>query len=122
MGGLISLYAICEYPSVFGGAACLSTHWLGATLENNTEFREAYKAYLDLKLPKLKDAKIYFDYGTTTLDALYEPHQKVMDALMVSKGFTAKNWITKKFEVHDHSEKSWAKRLDIPIVFLLGLK
>jgi len=27
MGGLISMYAICEYPEVFGGAACLSTHW-----------------------------------------------------------------------------------------------
>ena len=29
MGGLISMYAICEYPNVFGGAACLSTHWPG---------------------------------------------------------------------------------------------
>ena len=23
MGGLISLYALCEYPEVFGGAACI---------------------------------------------------------------------------------------------------
>jgi hypothetical protein len=27
MGGLISLYAISEYPHVFGGAGCISTHW-----------------------------------------------------------------------------------------------
>jgi predicted alpha/beta superfamily hydrolase len=27
MGGLISLYALEEYPQVFGGAGCLSTHW-----------------------------------------------------------------------------------------------
>lgn len=27
MGGLMSLYAICEYPHIFGGAGCLSTHW-----------------------------------------------------------------------------------------------
>ena len=27
MGGLISAYAISEYPNIFGGAACLSTHW-----------------------------------------------------------------------------------------------
>src|SRR5208283_2194586 len=26
MGGLISLYGLCEYPDVFGGAACLSTN------------------------------------------------------------------------------------------------
>ncbi|MEI8060640.1 MAG: alpha/beta hydrolase-fold protein, partial [Ferruginibacter sp.] len=36
MGGLISMYAICEYPSVFGGAACMSTHWPGIfTMKNN---------------------------------------------------------------------------------------
>lgn len=28
MGGLISIYAISEYPDVFGGAACMSTAWL----------------------------------------------------------------------------------------------
>ena len=27
MGGMISAYAIAEYPDVFGGAACLSTDW-----------------------------------------------------------------------------------------------
>jgi enterochelin esterase-like enzyme len=27
MGGLISVYAFCKYPEVFGGAACMSTHW-----------------------------------------------------------------------------------------------
>ena len=30
MGGLISMYAVCEYPNIFGGAACISTHWPGA--------------------------------------------------------------------------------------------
>jgi predicted alpha/beta superfamily hydrolase len=27
MGGLISLYAVCEYPHVFAGAGCVSPHW-----------------------------------------------------------------------------------------------
>ena len=27
MGGLISWYAMCEYPDVFGAAICMSTHW-----------------------------------------------------------------------------------------------
>ena len=40
MGGLISMYAICEYPLVFGGAACLSTHWPGIfTMINNYSSR-----------------------------------------------------------------------------------
>ena len=36
MGGLISMYALCEYPTIFGKAACLSTHWIGfREFENN---------------------------------------------------------------------------------------
>ncbi|MDE1928894.1 MAG: alpha/beta hydrolase, partial [Burkholderiales bacterium] len=31
MGGLISLYALASYPQVYGGAACLSTHWVITT-------------------------------------------------------------------------------------------
>lgn len=27
MGGLISLYALAQYPAVFGAAGCVSTHW-----------------------------------------------------------------------------------------------
>jgi predicted alpha/beta superfamily hydrolase len=27
MGGLVSLYAISEYPEIFGGAGCSSTNW-----------------------------------------------------------------------------------------------
>ncbi len=34
MGGLISIYAFCEYPQVFGGAAGLSTHWVTAFQPN----------------------------------------------------------------------------------------
>lgn len=122
MGGLISLYALCEYPSVFGGAACLSTHWLGASLEDNTDFREAYQSYLLERLPTQKSKKIYFDYGTKTLDAFYEPHQKEIDKMMRQIAFPSKNWISRKFEGTDHSEKAWRDRLAIPIQFLLSKK
>lgn len=37
-GGLISMFAICEYPEVFGGAACLSTHWTGLYRQENNPF------------------------------------------------------------------------------------
>ncbi len=61
MGGLISLYALCEYPHVFGGAACISTHW-PLRLENNSPaFTHAMIEYLKPKLALLIDKKIYFD-------------------------------------------------------------
>jgi hypothetical protein len=50
---------------------------------------------------------------------MYPPLQKQVDAVMVAKGYSNKNWITKFFPGENHSEASWAKRLDIPLLFLL---
>ncbi len=119
MGGLISMYAICEYPDVFGGAACLSTHWSGIYQIENNPVPQAFYNYLKSNLPNPKNHKIYFDYGDKTLDALYPTLQKQVDIIMRKKGFTSKNWITKFFPGKDHSESAWRERLDIPLEFLL---
>ena len=118
MGGLISFYAICEYPKIFGGAACLSTHWVGAfTLENNPMPKEFLK-YLTEKLPSPNKHKIYFDCGDQTLDALYPDIQKKVDSIMVVKGYNSNSWLTKYFPGENHSEQAWNKRLNIPLGFL----
>jgi len=122
MGGLISMYAICEYPKVFSGAACLSTHWTGIFSANNNPIPDAFITYLKTKLPNPKNHKIYFDYGDQTLDSLYKPFQEKVDVVMKAKGFTPKNWETKFFPGENHSEKSWSKRLDIPLLFFLKNK
>ncbi len=119
MGGLISMYAICEYPTVFGGAACLSTHWPGTLEKENNPIPDAFLAYLNTHLPNPKQHKLYFDYGDQTLDAMYPPLQKKVDELLKSKGYKAKNWKTVFAKGEEHSEKSWRKRLDVPLVFLL---
>ncbi len=113
MGGLISLYAISEYPDVFGGAGCVSTHFPygdGALVE-----------YFKDKLPDPQTNKIYFDYGTETLDHNYEGYQKRMDAYGYAAGFVeGENWMSRKFQGHEHSEKAWRARVHIPLMFLLG--
>ena len=119
MGGLISLYAICEYPTIFGGAACLSTHWPGIFAVDNNPFPDVMINYLKQALPQPKGHKIYFDCGDQTLDALYLPLQKRIDQLMSVKGFKDKNWSTRFFPGENHSEKAWSKRLEIPLLFLL---
>jgi enterochelin esterase-like enzyme len=119
MGGLISMYAICEYPEVFGGAACISTHWPGTFSTQNNPIPDAFINYMDSHLPNPKTHTFYFDYGNKTLDALYPDLQKKVDVLMQKKGFLPTNWTTQFFEGKDHSEKSWSERLHIPLQFLL---
>lgn len=119
MGGLISMYAICEYPNVFSGAACLSTHWPGVFSMENNPIPDAFLRYMEQQLPDPNSHRLYFDYGTATLDSLYEPTQLRVDALLKKKGFDQKNWKTQKFPGADHSEKAWRERLDIPLLFLL---
>ena len=113
MGGLISLYALTEYPAVFGGAACLSTHWPaggGVMID-----------YLRSALPDPAGHRIYFDHGTATLDSLYPPFQRRADAVMRAAGYVeGRDWVTRVFAGAEHSERAWRVRVEQPLIFLLG--
>ena len=119
MGGLISMYAVCEYPNVFGGAACMSTHWPGTFAIDNNPIPNAFLNYMSAHLPNPKNHKMYFDYGDQTLDAIYPPLQKKVDSVMKIKGYSNANWMTKFYPGDNHSEVSWNKRFHIPLTFLL---
>lgn len=120
MGGLISMYAICEYPEVFGGAACLSTHWPGMDPKDGDMMADIFFEYMKTHLPSPKTHKFYFDYGTETLDKFYPKYASRVDKIFEDKGYDASNFRNLKFEGADHSEVSWQKRLDIPLTFLLN--
>ncbi|WP_394174458.1 alpha/beta hydrolase [Thalassotalea litorea] len=122
MGGLISAYAMLEYPSVFSGAACLSTHWPGIFTMNNNPIPLAFYQYLDGYLPSAKTHKIYFDHGDQTLDTMYPELQKEVDKIMVKNGYSDQNWQTHVYPGDAHSEDAWRKRLEVPLVFLLGIE
>ena len=125
MGGLISLYALCEYPNIFGAAVCMSTHWPLAKKElinenTNEKISVKFRDYLNVNLPEAGTHKIYFDKGTIGLDSLYKPYQLAVDKIMIKKGYTNKDWMTKEFSGEDHTENYWAGRLSIPMIFLLS--
>lgn len=112
MGGLISVYALCEHPEIFGGAGCLSTHWpaVGGKMPD----------YLATHLPCPQSHRLYFDFGTETIDAQYETYQQLVDQVLQNRGYQRNlDWMTLKFPGDDHSERSWRRRLDIPLQFLL---
>ncbi len=119
MGGLISMYAVCEYPEVFGGAACISTHWPGIMPSNNNPVPATFFSYMNANLPSSKTHTFYFDYGTETLDQYYPQYLGDIDSIFFGKGYTEKNYMNLEFEGADHSEESWNRRFDIPLTFLL---
>ncbi len=113
LGGLISLYALCEYPGVFGKAACLSTHWPAVG--------EGMLAYLEQHLPQPGQHKLYFDHGSEGLDAGYEPWQARADALLRQKGYReGKDFASWSFAGEDHTTIAWKNRVHIPLTFLFG--
>ncbi len=120
MGGLMSMYAISEYPEVFAGAACVSTHWVGAMPMPNNPYPEAIFKYMEANLPDPDTHKLYFDYGNKTLDQHYPQYAPRIDDLLEAVGYNSTNSKNLFFEGTDHSESSWNKRLDQPLTFLLG--
>ncbi len=121
LGALVSLYALAEYPDVFGGAAALSTHWPGRVGDSpDNPVPAAFLRYFEQHLPAAGRHRLYFDHGTETLDASYADRQREVDRLLRAKGYTARDWLTRTFPGAEHSENAWAARLAVPLRFLLG--
>lgn len=118
MGGLISINALCEQPQVWGGAAGLSTHWIGS-FQPNRAVPDAALAYLREKLPVAGRHRLYLDRGTAGLDALYEDAQLRVDALLEARDWKAPLFDTRVFPGADHTENDWAARLEVPLEHLL---
>lgn len=112
-GGLISAYALAEYPGVFGAAACVSTHWPAVD--------GAAARWLPGALPEPGAHRLYFDHGTETLDAGYAPFQASVDAALAARGWRpGVDVVSLAFPGADHSERSWRARAHLPLLFLLG--
>ncbi len=123
MGGLISWYALCEYPDVFGRAICLSTHWPGTSHLRYRAAPAAFQRYLSQKLPINGQHKIFFAHGTGYLDSLYGPHQQKVDGVMKKRGYVfGKNWKTVVYQGADHNETEWRKQMKDALDFIIPEK
>lgn len=118
-GAVLSVYAMSEYPQVFGGAAGLSVHWIGK-FERNAAIPMATFAYLSEHLAEPTGHRLYLDRGTETLDALYGPSFDFGGEVIRERGYSDANYMHRVFPGTDHSEKAWSERLEIPLLFLLA--
>ena len=121
-GGLISSYALCRYPEIFGGAACLSTHCTLAfpdPTQQDSAMMAAYRMYLKQHVP-VNGAKLYMDNGDQTLDANYLMAQALINDMMYESGWDSTHYMYRFFPGTAHCEDDWRARLDIPLLFLLA--
>jgi enterochelin esterase-like enzyme len=129
MGGLISLYALGEYPGVFGQAASLSIHWpLGNPLPGQgaspTTVAAAFGQWLTARRA-LNPARnrLYVDIGDQTLDAFYPPYQVPMLITLHARGWrTGRTLEARQFPGTAHNEAAWRARVETPLAFLLRLR
>ena len=126
MGGLISLYAVCEYPEVFAGGACLSTHWLGRGTQRglegvrNEELPRALSTYMRRHLPPPGHNRLWIDRGDDALDSLYEPGLKAAEAVLRERGYAEKQATTRVYPGTGHNEKAWEARLATALEFIMA--
>ena len=121
MGGLISLYALCEYPQVFGGVACLSSHLSMGHLPDGFKgdpWATGFREYVSQHLPEVNSSLIYMDHGTKDFDADYGKYQTLLDSVITARGWDKQHYMSLVFDGHGHNETCWAKRLDQPLLFL----
>ena len=116
---MISVYAMNEYPGVFGGAAGLSIAWVSRA-EPNFELPLAAFNYLQSHLAPPAGHRLYMDYGTTEMDRNFRPYQDFVDEIVRDKGYSPSNWRTLRIEGAGHNETDWSKRLGSVLDFLLS--
>jgi enterochelin esterase-like enzyme len=116
MGGLISLYALTQYPDVFGNAAAVSTHLPLAdpnwSADERSDIDAAWRTYAKEYLGPPAGRRIWFDHGTETLDAFYQPYQENLDAALTANGWQqGRDFSSKVYAGAPHEENAWAARL-----------
>ena len=131
MGGLISFHLCRTRPDRFGLGACVSTHvpYAQADLDRARGNRVASDA--DRSPLILRDIaggmtfpagpRLWFDFGTEGLDAAYAPIQAELDAWLERQGLVrGRNFVSRRFEGADHSERAWRARVGEALSFLLA--
>lgn len=126
MGGLMSFYAMAEYPEIFGQAACVSMHLALAdpTVKGDDHAAQAklaadaFRRYLATSRMKPGRNHLYIDHGTATLDGSYAPYSAEVIPMLQGLGWKGPSFMFRTFKGAEHNETAWSQRVDIPLAFL----
>jgi predicted alpha/beta superfamily hydrolase len=111
MGGHISFALVWKHSDVFSGAGCLSL----PVFKFNSDI---YKIMQSPTLPTFP-VRIYIDNGTYGNDAVYTGYNLPFVNRLRSLGFNSQNSTYLQFPYADHSEVDWARRVNVPLLWLM---
>mmetsp|Transcript_3638 Transcript_3638/g.10368 ORF Transcript_3638/g.10368 Transcript_3638/m.10368 type:complete len:398 (+) Transcript_3638:35-1228(+) len=137
MGGQASLHLLLRHPTMFGGAACLSPAFQPATIASvatsGPDLLKSKNIYIDnggddenanVRVPMFDlfdhiTPKAQWNPGYFWLDTQLQP---AIDATRATLDFHKVEYCYRKFPGGRHNEREWAKRIDLPLIHLLGKK
>lgn len=134
MGGQASLHLLLRHPTMFGGAACLSPAFQPATIASvatSGDLLKSKRLYLDnggdddnanVRVPMFDlfdhiTPKAQWNPGYFWLDSQLQP---AIDAMRATLDFNKVDYEYRKFPGGRHNEREWSKRIDLPLMHLLG--
>ena len=125
MGGLLSWYLVKNHADVFGACGCVSTHFAlsAADFSPPGQGDPTPLVQKDIAAGDVapRNARFYFDYGTEALDSTYEQDHAPVRAWLLQQGLIeGRDFVMKKFDGADHSERAWRERVQLQLEFLLG--
>ncbi len=129
MGALASIYLLCEYPQIFGGAACMSTHWIGSlnlnpdySMNDDEVCANAILQYLSHHIPSDGLHRLYLDQGTEGWDAGYLKYESIAREIVRDNGYSEETGLLCLYDAKGagHNEWFWRQRVKIPLKFLLS--
>ena len=111
-GSAISVSLAWRYSNTFGKVAGLAF--------NASFFEDAlFRMVEDLPLTK---TQLYLDHGSRGGDQKYGPHAQRFFKKLATLGMPKDQYVYRVFEHTSHTEADWARRVHIPLNFLLGSK
>lgn len=112
MGALISVTMLWYHPETFGRAAGLS---FAVAHENGSTFK-----VMEQHAVPAQSIRIYVDSGNYGFDADYEKGISDFYRFIRAKGFPEESLAAVTYPFADHNEAAWARRVHIPLKFLLA--
>lgn len=123
MGGLLSYYLVKNHSDVFGACGCVSTHFALSPSDFGDQADSTPFVVKDIAAGDVmpRGVRLYFDYGTETLDSTYEAdHAPVRDWLLGQGLVEGTDFKMQKYGGADHSERAWRARVGDQLQWLLG--